>query len=169
VPFRRMRWSFRLTDSQPPRWPATDTTTDPPTAWVVAPSPPLSRMFWIALAGIPVFAALAFGTVRLVGAAWQACGDLEPGGAGALLVLFLPLTTGLAWLVTLPILWATRRRWSVVGAAVALVAGTLVCVVVASALVPAYGEDDPIYNSVEMTPECGPRGIPTWWPAWLPS
>jgi hypothetical protein len=53
-----------------------------------------------------------------------------------------------------------------VAGAVLVVAGVLFVVTVE---VPSSPPEDYRYSDRSEWPECGPAGVPAWWPAWLPS
>lgn len=118
--------------------------------------------------GLPVGIATGSVTTRLVAAAWTACDDLEPGGVGFLWFIFLPAIALAAWIAFgLGTLVAFRFHPGV-RLALGLTVVLLVGLVAVSKYVPAYGEDGYAGAATPALPECGPSGIPTWWPAWLP-
>jgi hypothetical protein len=105
----------------------------------------------------------------VVGDAWYACDDM--GGVATGLSLWALLAEMIAWG------WAAFYAGSLVAQRgsmlVRYAAGTMLCIAAVFALmtwnVPRSGPAD--YRSVDRAeyPECGPNGIPTWWPTWLPS
>jgi hypothetical protein len=143
---------------------------DPNDTWR-APGPTHDRhltaiiVFGLALAGFA-----AWLSVRLVAAGWYACDDLEPPYAFGLLWVVFPLTWligGAAFVGTTLLL----RRWPTVARllAASAVAG-LIALSAATLQVPAGGSSryPNIDTSDPLLAECGPGGVPTWWPAWLP-
>ena len=60
-------------------------------------------------------------------------------------------------------------RWPrIVQIAVGLACVVLIASFVISSWVPVAG-DHPTSGPTQAFPNCGPGGIPTWWPRWLPS
>jgi hypothetical protein len=99
-----------------------------------------------------------------------ACDNLEPPYAFGLLFGTFPLTwliDGVAFVGTAVLL----RRWPTIVRIVAAAAVAVLVVVEATAIqVPVGGTET--YNNIDTTDplmaECGPGGVPTWWPVWLP-
>ena len=113
---------------------------------------------------------LAFGTVWLIGSAWAVCDEAEAGarfGLNTVILVFLMLAGWAAFSVALITL---RKAHLLIRLACGAVLALAACLTVVTLEVPAYGED---FYGLERprrdAPECGPEGIPTWWPDWLPS
>lgn len=120
--------------------------------------------------GLPVGLVIAYGSIRLIAAAWSECGDGSPGGGGYLLFVYLPLVTVLAasGFAACAVLVG---RWSKLAAFLAgLAVATLIAVPFVAQEVPAYPAADYANgHDPRATAACGPQGVPTWWPWWLPS
>jgi hypothetical protein len=118
----------------------------------------------VALAGY------SFAVVRLIGSAWTECANIEAGGRFALVFGYVPLTAtaiGLAVAITVHL---TRRLGSMTRLVLSLAAVVLVTVVLVMWSVPVSGYDDwPGGPGDEASAQCGPGGIPTWWPSWFPN
>ena len=128
-----------------------------------------SRDRWHAVglfvASVPVALVIPFLFVRLIGSAWDACLDLKPGGwlgLFGLLVLLVIVGWWLFWAGAL-LAWRFAFPWRVAAG----IAAVVVMCVVATWLTVPYG-DASDYDQGGASAECGPGGIPTWWPAVLP-
>lgn len=118
----------------------------PERRWVV---PSLTMLGVAFLVGI----VLAYGSIRLIAAAWSECGDYEP-----------------------PYGFRLVGRWS---RPAGVIAGLSVAAPIAvghvAQLVPMGPAADYATGPQSRAPytrataACGPQGIPTWWPWWLPS
>jgi hypothetical protein len=131
----------------------------------------MSRRRWLELLACGAgLLALSWGVVSLIGSAWTACADIEAGGRFTLLFGYLPGTFAATVAVTAIAANLTRRMGS--AARVAVIVGSVLLVSLAITMwsVPHadYG-DWPGGPGDEATVQCGPGGIPTWWPIWLPS
>jgi hypothetical protein len=140
--------------------------------WQTVPPPPTTRPQDVAalvLAGI-ANVALSVAVVRLIGSAWTECADIEAGGRFILVFGYLPVTA-LATACTAAITLHSSRRLGRISRAVLVLAAVLLAallVVMWSVPVAGYG-DWPGGAGDEATAQCGPGGVPTWWPSWLPS
>ncbi|HXX61674.1 MAG TPA: hypothetical protein VEI48_10340 [Candidatus Sulfotelmatobacter sp.] len=142
----------------------------PPSGWQVFPwRPPHRAWLWAGL-GLPVGLGLGYGSGQLIAAAQSACGDFSPGGAFGLLYFTLP---GVVALTVLSFAggalvgggWGLR-----IGHLAGLAVPLAVTIWIVAQAVPAYPGSvyvpDPLSR---VTLACGPTGVPTWWPWWLPS
>jgi hypothetical protein len=126
--------------------------------------------FALIFSGAAIASLCAYGSMRLVAAAWDACDELEPPHAFGLFVVELP-----AHAITLLVLlvgawWVGRRHSTALGVALALATAAVGFAVPTALRVPASNAPefvDPIAEP--YLAECGPGGIPTWWPTWLPT
>jgi hypothetical protein len=85
-------------------------------------------------------------------------------------MVILPLLIGVGWAAYTGALFFGRRIPLLVRLVAATVLVVAICLAVVVELVPAYGEDFYGFSGPTVDlPECGPGGIPTWWPRWLPS
>ena len=121
------------------------------------------------LLGVPIAVGAAYLSCRLIAAGWSACGDAEPPYLFALLFLYLPAIACAAWIGWTAVIVVTRRAkvWqsALVASLVVLLVGYLPIVTSVPMNAPEYyaaAEDDPALET------CGPGGVPTWWPAWVP-
>ena len=127
------------------------------------------------MVGLPICIVIAYAAIRLIGAGWDACDDDEPPYLFALLFGELPLLATAQWLTWLGVTFVTRHgRWWI-GGPVALILAVFIGWAQVAASVPmdgpgAYvGSREPNADGFASLPAtCGPDGIPTWWPAWLP-
>lgn len=139
--------------------------------WQTVPPPPPTRPRNAAalVLGVVALVALSFGVVRLIGSAWTECADIDAGGRFTL-VLFLPITmvvTATAAAITLSL---TRRLGFVARIVLVLAAVLLAALLVLMWSVPVSGYSDwPGGAGDEATAQCGPGGVATWWPSWLPN
>lgn len=117
--------------------------------------------------GLAVSAVTAWGSIELVAAAWAACDDAEPPYLFGLLWVIFPATTVGAWIAFAFGVVITSRRHPIVRCATGAIFVTAVCVFAAVVQVPAHDDYGAPSNDPSMV-ECGPNGIPTWWPTWLP-
>lgn len=125
----------------------------------------------VGVAGIVGATTLSILITALIGAAWTACDDIEAGGRFALVFLQLPA----AFVVTSAAFGATafvaRSLQYIPRLAVSIVAMLIGAVLVIAVFVPIHGDSywaEP-GPTPDATTKCGPGGIPTWWPIWLPS
>jgi len=106
----------------------------------------------------------------IVAAAWSACAEAEPPYLFGLLFFDLPFTGVILWLTWAAGMLVTQRRplWAVL-----LPLGTAAVVAWASIAdrvpinEPGYYADLRSDLGASVS-ECGPTGIPKWWPTWLP-
>ena len=117
------------------------------------------------LVSVPIALVIPFLSVQLIGSAQDACLDLESGGRSALFGLFILLAIVGWWLFWVGALlaWRFALAWRVAAGVAAVVA---MCLAVTWLTVPAG--DAAEYALGGASAECGPGGIPTWWPAVLP-
>jgi hypothetical protein len=145
----------------------------PPTYWTPPDARwrPLGR--WITwemvVLGLALCVPLGWGSIQVVAAAWAACDEAEPPYLFGLLFLILPATILAAWVgftigAVLTSRWHDIVRYTV-GAAFAV----SVCFAAVTLQVPIRDGYDAQPSNDPLMVECGPYGIPTWWPAWLPS
>ena len=103
----------------------------------------------------------------LISAAWVACFEPEAGSNFGLNVFFFPIASVLAGCAMTVALFVPGRApfllRLVMGFGVAVVLGLAVF-----AMAVPSGRPEGRTPS-NLWPECGPQGIPTWWPIWLPS
>ena len=111
----------------------------------------------------------------LVGSAWEECEDLDAGRRFALLFLVLPVIMFAAF-GAFGTAWFLLRRHSTRWATVPFIAAVAAAFFAVTLFVPIRGETDwidydPAARPLDTvtTAMCGVGGIPTWWPAWLPS
>lgn len=107
---------------------------------------------------------------ELIGAAWIACDQAEAGAYLTLTFVIAPITAVLVGLALGVGFVGLHRAPTAQRLQIGSTLAVVICLVAFSVVVPVYGED--AYGSGPPTPdlpECGPRGIPTWWPTWLPS
>lgn len=111
----------------------------------------------------------------LVGSAWEECEDLDAGGRFALLFLALPVIMVAAF-GPFGTAWFLLRRHRTRRATVPFIAAVAAAVFAVTLFVPIRGETDWIDydpaarpSNTVTTAMCGLGGIPTWWPAWLPT
>lgn len=121
------------------------------------------------LAGLATAGVMGWLTVQGIGLAWLACDDLEPGGSWALLFGFFPGVTLAAWVAFAVGSFVLKRRRPLVRFLAGFVLASLVCLAAFAQFVPAYGEATYRSSVNADNPECGPHGIPRWWPTWLAS
>jgi hypothetical protein len=116
---------------------------------------------------------LAWLTVSLIGAAYATCEILDAGGRASLLGLYFPAILAAAGAAFSFGAWATRRLPGLTRVATGTILAIAACGVAIALSVPIYGEDfwvgPPPASQQDFsgTAECGPGGIPTWWPIWL--
>ena len=122
----------------------------------------------IQLAGPMVALVVAVTASLLVGAAWSACDDANPGGVGFLVVTFLPGTFLASWAAFASGGFLAFPAPPPLRLALAVALAFAVGVLAVAEQVPAYPDSDYPLQSSSVRPTCGPSGIPTWWPAWLP-
>ena len=117
------------------------------------------------LASIPIALVIPFLFVRLCGRAQDVCRDLEAGGWFAMFGLFLLLAVVGWWLfwVGALVAWRAAFAWRVAAGATAVGA---MCLVATWLTVPGGHPSD--YAAGPASAECGPGGVPTWWPPVLP-
>ena len=120
--------------------------------------------------GAPAQHPLAYNALGLIVVAWQACDLVSAGPRAGLFVLMVPTIVVGMWVVYSIGVYISRSKPMVVRFAAGAVLGltavfSLVVVVVPD---PAFADYSGIGRRADY-PECGPRGIPTWWPSWLPS
>lgn len=147
-----------------------------PSGWQMPPErrwfvPSLTMLGVAFLVGI----VLAYGSTRLIAAAWTECGDYEPPYGFGLLFFDLPLLTVLAG-SGFAVGALTVGRWSRPAEVIAgLSVAALIAVAYVAQLVPMGPATDYAIGPQSRAPytrataACGPQGIPTWWPWWLPS
>jgi hypothetical protein len=151
-----------LTSPMPPTEPSPD-------GWRQPTTPPgRHETYGLLLLGFFLSGGMSWVTIQAIGNAWSACDDLGLGGGG-LVIVFFPILTLVALAGFAVGLVLTRHEPSAIRLACGLVVALAICVTAAALWVPAYGEAS--YESTRNPdlPECGPNGIPTWWPSWLPS
>ncbi len=137
------------------------------------PKDPSLDVHRLAAAGL-VAAMLGVISTALIGGAYEACDPLDAGGRAALNVIYFPAITIVAWAAFGVGMWATRS----LGVPTRFLSGALlaiaVCLMAIAISVPIYGEafwagpPPAPGESFAGTAQCGPGGIPTWWPVWLP-
>jgi hypothetical protein len=121
--------------------------------------------------GILFALVLARSTIELLGAAWAACFDADLPHRVGLNLLAWPLMTIVIGATVAVARMATRRRSRLVR----VTAATLLSVGVALAFVISQvplGSRAEAYEGLAVEfglPSCGPGGVPTWWPSWLPN
>jgi hypothetical protein len=147
----------------------------------------------LALLGVPVASVAAYLSAQLIAHAWEAClVDLDAGGRFALFALMCGMAA-LAWIGFVVGALATWRLAFIWRFGVGLVLVLAVCGWVLHENVPLgdaaayafqlpvpsptpvdlegvpFGEwlTSPTLDVIDMS-ACGPGGIPTWWPSWLP-
>ena len=102
--------------------------------------------------------------VHLIGNAQAACVDLDAGGRTALFQTWFHLAVVSGWAFLLGSLMAWRLR--LVGR---ILVGLLLVVAIS---LYATGRNVPLGNAADYgtvaAGQCGPGGVPTWWPAVLP-
>ena len=113
---------------------------------------------------VPVALLVPWFFVQLIGRAESACLDLDAGDRAALfgLWLLLALVSGWAFLIGCLAAWKLRMAARV---AVGLVFVLVICVAATRQSVPVGSPAD---YAAGTNGECGPGGVPTWWPAILP-
>jgi hypothetical protein len=120
-------------------------------------------------AGLLTVVLIAYEVLFLVGAAWSACGDVGGVAIGFSLWGLFAIAIG-AGSIAFYVGSVIPRRRSIL---VRYVAGAVLAIAAVFALatisIPLSNPAD--YREVSRVdyPECGPNGIPTWWPSWLPS
>lgn len=123
------------------------------------------RALGLVLLSVPVGLLVPWFFIQLIARALEAClGDLEAGGRFALFDLWLLLALVSAWAFLIGCLAAWKLRMAA-RVAVGLVAVLLICVAVTRPSVPY---DSPTGYGAQAFGECGPGGVPAWWPAILP-
>jgi len=132
------------------------------------------RLRWLLpVCGLPLCVIGAVLADRQVALAWDACDDMSPGGASALTFVFLPGVILVSWLAFAVGTLVSFRLHAAIRVAIGLTLVIVICAAAVAMWVPAYPAGDyqgggwHAYNP--GYPECGPNGIPTWWPSWLPS
>lgn len=143
---------------------ATDVRTkDPRGFWGM--SRRLSQVVAIVVIGIPIAVVIPFLFMRLIGRAQAAClSDMYPGQNFYLFMTWLGVVLAAWVLFVVGALLAWRGRIAIrIGLGVVLVVA--LCLVVTWLLVP-WGE--PTDYATTIVRKCGPGGIPTWWPPFLP-
>jgi len=147
----------------------------PSGSWAMPPEQPTSHptiVRW--LAGLPICGLLAYGTTRLIGEAWSACGDNEPPYMFGLVFGVLPAMAVVMFVVwTLWTALTRGRPWPIFAVPVAT-ALLLVGWFFFAATVPMnepdyYNAPASLGDPSPFTSACGRDGIPTWWPSWLPT
>lgn len=120
-------------------------------------------------AGFAVTVLIALVVRELVILAWEACVDTDAGdrfGATFEVLGWIGLLGTIAFAAVV----RRTRRWSrAMRLALGCVAIALVALAVIVILVPESGLDPASRAASGEYPECGPGGVPTWWPSWLPS
>ncbi len=113
---------------------------------------------------VPVAVVVPYLFIRLVASAQNACFDVEAGHGFFLMVTWFGLV-----IVGLVLFWAgaliTWRLHLVVRLAAGIVLLLAVCLIATWQLVPWGPSTD--YASTTVG-QCGPGGVPTWWPPMLP-
>ena len=107
--------------------------------------------------------------MHLVADAWSACDDT--GGVGTGLSLWALFATMIVWG------WAAFYVGSLVAPRRSMLgrytAGTVLCITAVFVLVilnvPRGDPADYLSTDRVEYSKCGPDGVPTWWPTWLPS
>ena len=118
--------------------------------------------------GLVLSAGLAYGAVNVIGHTWRVCGDLEPPYGFALLFWHLPLTALVILVAWLAAGFMTRRRSLATSIVVPLAVAILSAWASIAASVPM---NDPAFyadGDAPVSRDCGPGGVPTWWPRWIP-
>jgi hypothetical protein len=151
-----------MTTTPSPMAPSPDGWRDPR---VVAPWAPRELL----VAGLALSLVGAHGAVRLIAHAWGACSDVSTGSSFGLGAIYLPaIAVGMWFAFVLGAFVARSKR-----VFVRLLAGAVLAFVISLLVVIVMMPNAPhgSYPSVDRSeyPECGPDGIPTWWPSWLPS
>jgi hypothetical protein len=126
------------------------------------------------LVGFVITPVLAWLSTSVIGAAFATCDILDAGGRSGLLVLYFPailVGAGAAFVVGA---WTTRRLPGLSSVVAGTILAIAACGLAIALSVPIHGESfwvGPAHASepnFSGTAECGPGGIPTWWPVWLP-
>ena len=151
-------------------------TTSPPP---ILPSPdgwrqPRALLPWasrrLAVAGLLFSILVGYNAIGLIVVAWQAC-DIVSAGArfGIATVVFPALVLGM-WVVYSVGLYFARSRPTFIrfGAGAVLAVAAVFFMVTVVVPDPAFADYSGVGRRADY-PECGPAGVPTWWPAWLPS
>jgi hypothetical protein len=134
--------------------------------------PPLRTV--LAVGGAVLSPALAYGTISLVARAWSAWGDFEPPYGASLVILAFPVLTIGIWAAVGVGLSLTRNRNTWLAVPIFSVIAVLMMWETVALAVPmepaAYyaGSTSPDDIPGSLPGQCGPGGIPTWWPSWLP-
>jgi hypothetical protein len=123
----------------------------------------------LAVAGLLFSFLVVWYALGLVVTAWRACDIVSAGGRFGIVTVVLPALVLVMWVVYSIGVFAARSQpmfVRFVAGAILVVAAVLVLVTV---MVPDSPPED--YRNLDLSeyPECGPAGVPTWWPAWLPS
>ncbi len=146
-----------------------------PSQWVVPTDTRPSGSLLRAAVGVPICAALAYGSAQLIGRAWDACGDAEPPYLLGLLVLYLPGIAIGQWIVWTIVVFFTRKRAWWVGLLIGLAIAVLIGWAAVAVSVPMRSADEYASDAqpdqageVFLLDTCRPDGLPTWWPTWLP-
>jgi O-antigen/teichoic acid export membrane protein len=111
----------------------------------------------------------------LIASAWEECEDLDAGNRFGLLFLVLPVIMFAAF-AAFGSAWFLLKGTQTLRAVIPFIAAMVAAVFVVSLFVPIRGDEDWVgYDPADRSPDtattalCGEGGIPTWWPAWLPS
>lgn len=122
----------------------------------------------LAVAGLMVSAIGAYVALDLYVSARQACELLDAGNRASFLLFLPPLVIGM-WIVFALGVYISQSQ----PALLRFITATLLAVAVAFSLVSSMVPDSPPqdYRDVDHSefPDCGPGGVPTWWPTWLPT
>lgn len=132
------------------------------------------RLRWLLpFFGLPLCLIAGLLADRQVVLAWDACDDMSAGGSFFLTFVFLPGVVLVSWVAFAVGTLVSFKLHAALRLVIGLAPVVVVCAAAVAMWVPAYPAADyqpgGWHANTPGHPECGPNGIPTWWPAWLPS
>lgn len=120
----------------------------------------------LAVAGLLFSVVVVWYAIGLSVAAWQACDIVSAGQKFGLVTVVFPALALVMWVIFSVGAFVTR---SLPMFARFQAGATLVVIGMLFLVTVEVPKSDYRFTDHSEYPECGPGGVPTWWPAWLPS